>query len=107
MPPGNSMLHEACQFRRHLARIVKHPTAGGARMSWPEVDLVVGNSLTDNDLRRVDDAAAIGAAVLAAAGTCTAEVEGFEELQRERPTLQQKAHWCWAACVQTVLRHYG
>jgi hypothetical protein len=76
-------------------------------MTWPEIDLVVGKSLTDHDLRRVSDAAAIGAAVLAAVGTCEAEVEGFDALQRLHPTFQEKEHWCWAACVQAVLRHYG
>ena len=76
-------------------------------MSWPEIDLVVGQALTDHDLRRVRDAAALGAAVLAAVGSCDVEVAGFEESQRERPTFQEKPHWCWAACLQAVLRHYG
>jgi len=78
-------------------------------MSWPEIDLVVGRAVTARDLRRLKDAAAIGAAVLATAGDsgCVAEVKGFEEAQRTDPTFQQQANWCWAACLQAVLRHYG
>jgi len=78
-------------------------------MSWPEIDLVVGRALTSCDLRRVQDAAAIGAALLASVGSDGhhVEVAGFEDAQREAPNLQERVHWCWAACVQAVLRHYG
>src|SRR5512135_1439364 len=78
-------------------------------MSWPEIDLVVGRALTDRDLERLQRAAAVGAAVLASAGSARSHVEvaGFEDAQRDAPTFQERAHWCWAACVQAVLRHYG
>jgi hypothetical protein len=78
-------------------------------MSWPEIDLVVGQSPTDHDLRCLRDDAAAGAAALASADSrgCDVVVSGFEDAQRASPTFQEQANWCWAACVQAVLRHYG
>jgi hypothetical protein len=78
-------------------------------MRWPKLDVVVGQGMTDRDLRRLQKAAVVGAAVLSAAGSsgCNVEVSGFESAQRERPTMQEEPHWCWAACLQAVLRQYG
>jgi hypothetical protein len=78
-------------------------------MSWPEIDIVVGRAVTDHDLRRLRDAAAAGASALAEAAISGAavEVRGFADAQETAPTFQERAHWCWAACLQAVLRHYG
>jgi len=78
-------------------------------MSWPEIDLVVGRSVTHHDMRRLRDSAAARAEVLACVGAagCEIEVPGFADAQRARPIFQERLHWCWAACVQSVLRHYG
>ena len=75
-------------------------------MRWPKLDVVVGQAVTDRDLRRLQRAAIVGAAVLSSAGSCSVEVEGFEAAQKEAPTFQEQPHWCWAACVQAVLRHH-
>src|SRR5258706_15113997 len=78
-------------------------------MSWPEIDLVVGQSATDHDLLRLRDAAALGAAVLASVGSrgCDVSVSGFGDAQRESPPLQEQPNWGWAACLQAGLRPYG
>src|SRR5258706_5542579 len=78
-------------------------------MSWPGTDLVGGQPATAHDPRRLRDAAALGAAVLASVGSggCDVSVSGFEDAQRESPPFQEQPNWCWAACLQAVLRHYG
>lgn len=76
-------------------------------MSWQDMDVVVGQAVTDRELWQLRETAAAGAAVLSTVATCAVEVLGYEDAQRAAPTKQEHPHWCWAACIESILRHYG
>jgi hypothetical protein len=78
-------------------------------MTWPKLDLVVGRAVTDHELEVLHAEAASSAEALSAAHGSDVDVEvaGFAEAQRRAPTPQERPHWCWAACLQAILRHYG
>ena len=61
-------------------------------MSWPDMDVVVGQAVTDRELWQLRQTAAAGAAVLSAVGTCAVEVRGYEDAQRVAPTKQEHPH---------------